>query len=127
MYGAFPIRRRRDFYVGKGDKFFVITLKAFCDDWPAELPGGQTPFGMEIGESIAYRAEGDLGQFVFVVPGTELVAARLVSESTIERLVPDFRTPPKSREEHMARIEPFFFPDFEELVFDLSRELAMAT
>lgn len=26
----------------------------------------------------------------------------------------------------MARIEPMFFPDFEELVFDLSRERAMA-
>lgn len=82
---------------------------------------------MEVAESVAYRAEGDLGQFVFVVPGTELVAARLVSESTIERLVPDFRTPPKSREEHLTRMEPFFFSDFEEHVFGLSRELAMAT
>lgn len=109
------------------NRFFINILKELGDDWRAELPSGVTPFNMEIGESIAYRAEGDLGQFVFVVPGTELVAARLVSESTIERLVPDFRTPPKSREEHMARIEPFFFPDFEELVFDLSRELAMAT
>lgn len=78
---------------------------------------------METGESVAYRAEGDLGQFVFVVPGTELVAARLISETTIERVVPDFRTPPKLREEHLARIEPFLFPDFEELVLALSNAL----
>lgn len=74
----------------------------------------------DTGESIAYRAEGDLGQYVYVVPGTRFVAARLISEATIERNVPDFRTPPKSREEHLTRIEPFLFPDFEELVLGLS-------
>jgi len=109
------------------NRFFIRIIKALGDDWRAQLPDGVTPFRMEAGKPIAYRAEGDLGQFVFVVPATGLVAARLISEATIERFVPDFRSPPESREEHLARIEPFFFPEFEELVFALSNALMEAS
>ena len=108
----------------RSPNYFVMRLnKALGAEWRSCVPAGITPFSWQTGGRLAYRAEGDLGQYVYAFPESQLVAARLVSESTIEREVPDFRTPPKSLEEHLARIEPFLFPDFEQLLLDLLANL----
>lgn len=106
--------------------FFMRLNRALGAGWRSRVPAGVTPFEWQAGGRLAYRAEGDLGQYVYAFPGTQLVAARLVRESTIEREVPEFRTPPRSLEEHLARVEPFLFPDFEELLLGLNAALENA-
>lgn len=104
-------------------KFFVNALSALGDDWRAQLPSGTLPFTVETRGRVAYRAEGDLGQYVLVMPKARLVAARLIDEARVERAAPRFRSPPKSRQEHLTRIGAFLFPDFEELVLALANAL----
>lgn len=103
--------------------FFFQLLRGLGPSWRARLPAGVEPFRMKQGAAIAYRAEGDLGQYVYAIPSTGLVAVRLIRESTIEGMQPTFRIPPDSHQEHLARIEPFAFPDFEERLLALSDAL----
>lgn len=104
--------------------FFGRLQLQLGSDWRTRIPRGLEPFKLEQCGPIGYRAEGDLGQYVLVLPQVSLVVVRLISEATIARSVPDFGVPPKTKEEHLARIGPFLFEDFEELVLDLARALA---
>lgn len=103
-------------------KLFVA-LRKELGFWQDRLPAGVQPFNMVVGGKLAYRAEGDLGQHVYVFRDSGLVVARLIQESTIEAVVPDFGRPPESVEEHLERIGSFMFTDFEELAVELSRAL----
>ncbi len=102
---------------------FFVSLRKELGFWQERLPEGIQPFEIEYGRKLAYRAEGDLGQYVYAFPESGLVVARLISETTIAALVPDFGRP-ESVEEHMRLLEPYFFTDFDGLATELSTALA---
>lgn len=101
----------------------LVAARKSLGFWQERLPAGVQPFEMRMGRKLAYRAEGDLGQYVYAFRDSGLVVVRLIGESTIEAVVPDFREPPASIEEHLKRLEPFLFADFESIVVDLAEAL----
>lgn len=95
---------------------FLVAARKALGIWQERLPAGVMPFEMQFGRKLAYRAEGDLGQYVYAFRDSGLTVVRLIRESTIEAAVPDFQKPPASIEEHLQRLEPVLFADFENLV-----------
>lgn len=88
-------------------------------NWRALIPNGVQPFSMQFGSRIGYRAEGDLGQHVYVFPQERLVAVRQISEATIAREEPSSLEPPDNKDDHVRRVERFIFSDFEQRLLAL--------
>lgn len=101
----------------------LVSARKSLGFWQERLPDGVQPFDFQQGRRLGYRAEGDLGQYVYAFNDTGLVISRLIRESTIEAVVPESRNPPASVEEHLERIEPFLFSDFENHAIALSQSL----
>lgn len=95
--------------------FYSALNFALGTDWRNLLPEGVKPFSVETGDRIGYRAEGDLGQHLYVFPQEQLVVVRQLSEATAVSEEPTLLEPPSNKEEHMRKIERLFFSDFEEL------------
>jgi len=103
--------------------FFSALQLALGDNWRSRIPSGVQSFSLDYGERIGYRAEGDLGQHVYVFPHEQLVAVRQISESTIAQHEPSLLQPPTSKEDHLRRVERFVFTDFEQRILELRAAL----
>ena len=106
--------------------FFWELQRVLGVDWRERLPDGTQPFSLELGRRIGYRAEGDLGQHVYVFPEEQLVAVRQVSESTVAKQEPALLELPTSKEEYLRRVGRFMFADFEKLLLELRAALTAA-
>lgn len=100
-------------------RFFSALQLALGVNWRALIPNGVQPFSMQFGSRIGYRAEGDLGQHVYVFPQERLVAVRQISEATIAREEPSSLEPPDNKDDHVRRVERFIFSDFEQRLLAL--------